>query len=99
MKFIPNHVSFFGYKNHLKEDAGSKIIVRYMVTDASVHGSQATEGLLEDKNKGEDFYADSVYSGEPQEKIMVSEHSRTIAGKEMNMNVIIIQISLMSNPA
>jgi IS5 family transposase len=74
-----NEVNYFGYKNHVKEDAVSKIIVKYVVTDASVHDSQATEELLDEKDKGEDFYADSAYSGEPQEKI--------IAGKEMNNKV------------
>lgn len=37
-----NRVSFFGYKNHVKEDAKSKLITKYMVTDASVHDSNAT---------------------------------------------------------
>jgi IS5 family transposase len=74
-----NNVSYFGYKNHAKQDAGSKIIVGYLVTDASVHDSQATEALLGENDKGEDFYADSAYSGEPQEKI--------IAAKEMNNKV------------
>jgi len=74
-----NKVNYFGYKNHAKQDAGSKIIVGYMVTDASVHDSQVTDELLEEKDKGEDFYADSAYSGEPQEKI--------IAAKEMNNRV------------
>jgi len=74
-----NEVNYFGYKNHVKEDAGSKIIVKYIVTDASVHDSQATEGLLDEKDKGEDFYADSAYSGVPQEKI--------IAAKEMKNKV------------
>jgi len=74
-----NNVSYFGYKDHTKQDAGSKIIVKYIVTDASVHDSQATEELLDEKDTGEDFYADSAYSGEPQEKI--------IAAKEMNNKV------------
>jgi IS5 family transposase len=74
-----NNVNYFGYKNHLKQDAGSKLIVKYRVTDASVHDSQATDALLDEKDRGEDFYADSAYSGEPQEKI--------IAGKEMNNQV------------
>jgi len=68
-----NNVSFFGYKNHTKEDAGSKIIVKYLVTDASVHDSQATEELLDEKDEGEDFYADSAYSGKPQEKIIAAK--------------------------
>jgi len=74
-----NHVNYFGYKNHAKQDAGSKIIVGYTVTDASVHDSQVTEELLDERDRGEDFYADSAYSGEPQEKI--------IAAKEMNNRV------------
>ena len=68
-----NSVSFFGYKNHTKEDVGSKIIVKYLVTDASVHDSQATEELLDEKDEGEDFYADSAYSGKPQEMIIAAK--------------------------
>jgi IS5 family transposase len=74
-----NKVNYFGYKNHVKQDAGSKIVVKYEVTSASVHDSQETEVLLDEKDKDEDFYADSAYSGEPQEKI--------IAAKEMNNKV------------
>lgn len=40
-----------------------------MVTDASVHDSQTTDGLLDEKDKGQPFYADSAYKGESQEKI------------------------------
>jgi IS5 family transposase len=40
-------VNFFGYKNHVKQDSGSKFVVRYKVTDACVHDSQVTEKLLE----------------------------------------------------
>jgi len=43
---------------------------KYAVTDASVHDSQLTEALLDEKDKGEDFYADSAYSGEPHEMSM-----------------------------
>lgn len=68
-----NKVNFFGYKNHVKSDAKSKFITRYIVTDASVHDSQATDTLLDEKDKGEPFYADSAYTGEPQEKIIESK--------------------------
>ena len=74
-----NHVNFFGYKNHVKQDAASKLVVGYHVTDASVHDSNATDILLGERDKGEDLFADSAYSGAPQEKI--------IAGKEMNNQV------------
>ena len=42
---------------HVKQDAGSKLVVKYKVTDASVHDSQATDYLPDEKDKGEDFYA------------------------------------------
>ncbi len=74
-----NKANYFGYKNHVKSDAKSKLITKYMVTDASIHDSQATDGLLDEKDKGEPFYADSAYTGENQEKI--------IAGNQMTNKV------------
>ena len=50
------------------------MITKYIVTDASVHDSQTTEDLLDkEKDGGEEFYADSVYSGAPQE-IIISDN-------------------------
>jgi IS5 family transposase len=37
----------YGYKNHVKADAQSKLIERYAVTDASVHDSQKLAELVE----------------------------------------------------
>ena len=65
-----NNVNYFGYKNHIKTDAKSKIITKYHVTDASVHDSNATDILLDENDKGEPFYADSAYTGESQENII-----------------------------
>ena len=61
-----NRVNYFGYKNHVKEDVGSKMLLKYLVTDASVYDSQATEELLEETDKGEIFYADSEHRGQVQ---------------------------------
>jgi IS5 family transposase len=52
-----NNVSYFGYKNHVRQDAASKLVVKYMVTDASVHDSKTVEELLDDRDKGEDLYS------------------------------------------
>jgi IS5 family transposase len=71
-----NNVSYYGYKNHVKVDAKSKLIVKYEVTDASVHDSQALENLLDEKDADEDFYGDSAYSGKKQRDL--------ISQKEMN---------------
>lgn len=63
-----NFQNYYGYKNHVKTCGKSKIITKYVVTDASVHDSQTMDGLLEkEKDQGEEFYADSAYTGEKQE--------------------------------
>jgi len=62
-----NGDTFYGYKNHVKVDAKSKIIGTYYVTDASVHDSQVLDSLLTEKDKEQELYADSAYTGEEQE--------------------------------
>ncbi|MEZ4977659.1 MAG: IS5 family transposase [Flavobacteriaceae bacterium] len=74
-----NGETFYGYKNHAKVDSKSKFIDKYKVTDASVHDSQALDELLTEKDKGQNLYADSAYTGEEQEKV--------IAKHEMNNKV------------
>ena len=64
-----NNTVFYGYKNHIKADTKTKLIEEYIVTDASVHDSQAIEKLLTEKDKNQPLYADSAYTGEDQEKI------------------------------
>lgn len=59
--------SYFGYKNHAKVDAKSKLIDTWVVTDASLHDSQTLASLLEDSDRGQELYADSAYTGEQQE--------------------------------
>ena len=70
---------FYGYKNHAKVDTKSKLIDKYAITDASVHDSQPLEDLLCEKDRGQDFHADSAYTGEKQEQ--------TIGKYEMNNRV------------
>ena len=65
-----NGETFYGYKNHAKVDTKSKFIDKYKVTDASVHDSQALDDLLAEEDKGQDFHADSAYTGEDQEKVI-----------------------------
>jgi IS5 family transposase len=63
-----NSETFYGYKNHAKVDTKSKFVNTYVVTDASVHDSQALEKLLDKKDEGQTLHADSAYTGEEQEK-------------------------------
>jgi transposase, IS5 family len=65
-----NNETFYGYKNHAKVDTKSKLIDKFKVTDASVHDSQALDDLLTENDEGQDFHADSAYTGEDQEKVI-----------------------------
>jgi IS5 family transposase len=59
-----NNEAYYGYKNHVKSDLGSKLIDDYKVTSASVHDSQALADLLDANDKGQPLYADSAYASE-----------------------------------
>lgn len=65
-----NGETFFGYKNHAKVDTKSKFVNKYKVTDASVHDSQPLDDLLTEDDSGQDFFGDSAYTGEEQEKVI-----------------------------
>ncbi|NEW84248.1 MAG: IS5 family transposase [Mariniphaga sp.] len=68
-----NGDTFYGYKNHVKVDAKSKIIGTYYVSDASVHDSQVLDLLLTEKDQDQNIFADSAYTGPVQEGT-ISEH-------------------------
>jgi IS5 family transposase len=56
-----NKVSHYGYKNHIKADRDSKMIVNYTVTDAAVHDSKCAAELIDKKDHG--AHLDSAYTG------------------------------------
>ena len=56
----------YGYKNHVKEDGKSKLIIKYVVTSAEVHDNQATDQLLDENDKGEAFNAYHAETGDAQ---------------------------------
>ena len=51
----------FGYKNHVKADAASKLIEDFTVTDAAVHDSQVFKNLVHEADAGRAIFADSAY--------------------------------------
>ena len=67
-----NFQNYYGYKNHAKIDAKSKLIDSYTVTDASVHDSQELDRLLQEQDKEQELYADSAYVG--QENVLEKHH-------------------------
>jgi IS5 family transposase len=72
-----NQETHFGYKDHVKVNAKSKLIEEWKVTEASVHDSQA-EGDLTKKGDGK-MYGDSAYRSEDIEK--------DLAGKEIESQI------------
>lgn len=61
-----NEKSFYGYKNHVKVDAKTKVILSSVTTPAQVHDSQAFEVLVKKSDKK--VFADSAYAGAEIEK-------------------------------
>src|SRR5574344_157454 len=59
-----NNQVYYGYKDHIKDDTGTKLINNYTITSASVHDSQEKEKLLDERDSGQDLFADSAYVGE-----------------------------------
>lgn len=60
----------YGYKNHVKADAKSKLIKKGVTTDASVHDSKPTKDLMDDSDDGQELHADSAYIGKGVKRIM-----------------------------
>lgn len=52
---------YHGYKNHVKVDAGSKLIDHYVVTAASVSDGAMAWELLDERDQGQDLFADKGY--------------------------------------
>ena len=61
----------YGYKNHVKADAKSKLIECYAVTDASVHDSQKLAELVATADGA--VYADSAYRSAAAEAMLAQK--------------------------
>jgi IS5 family transposase len=64
---IKNKERHYGYKDHISMDGESKIITKYVTTDAAVHDSQCLSELVQVK-KDKAIYADSAYTGKEVQK-------------------------------
>ena len=53
----------YGYKDHVKADEKSKLIIDYQVTPASEHYSQSVPELIGEQDRGQSLHADSAYVG------------------------------------
>jgi IS5 family transposase len=57
-----NNETHYGYKNHAKVDAKSKLVTKYETTEASVHDSQVFDKLVDENDEA--VLADSAYLSE-----------------------------------
>ena len=57
-----NDETHYGYKDHIKVDKDSKMIVDFNVSTANVHDSRCLFDLIDEKDKA--IWADSAYAGE-----------------------------------
>jgi len=77
-----NNQNYYGYKNHVKVDKDSKIVVTYEVTSANVHDSQVAVDLFDETDKA--GFLDSAYVGEELEK----EIRKKVNNPDFELNVI-----------
>ena len=65
-----NNQTYYGYKNHVKADSKSKIILGYETTAANIHDSQVVEDLIDEEDKNKELYADCAYKSEEIDQIL-----------------------------
>jgi IS5 family transposase len=92
-----NNETFYGYKDHVKVDAKTKLITNYKVTSAEVHDSRKLIDLLEKEDENKPLYADSAYKSEAidaelaKKKIINKIHEKgtrnnSLTKKQINTN-------------
>ena len=80
--------SYFGYKDHVKVDRESKVILSFEVTPANDHDSQLVETLLdEEQDAGQEIHADAAYIGEPIRQILCKNNVKDRRHKKAMKNV------------
>lgn len=62
----------YGYKNHAKVDAKSKLVSAYKTTAASVHDSQVFEELIDEEDEA--VFADSAYQSESNREHLLKKN-------------------------
>lgn len=83
-----NEQTFYGYKDHIKVNLTTKLIETAAVTAASVHDSQAADGLVQAGDGV--MYGDSAYAGDPIREQMDGKGVDTVvvqkAGRSRKLN-------------
>ena len=80
---------YYGYKNHAKVDAKSKLIKKAVTTSAEQHDSIPTKLLVDNDDRGQELHADSAYIGKNVKSVMRKHQmedrviKRSVRGKKL----------------
>lgn len=77
-----NGKTYYGYKNHIKIDNGSKLVSNYVITPAGIHDSVVLDDLLEESDKNQPLWADSAYTGDRCEKTIKKKGMKNCVHKK-----------------
>lgn len=66
--------TYYGYKNHSKVCAKTKVVLTYETTSASMHDSKEVVTLLTEEDEGKNLFLDAGYVGKDDE---IREHGMT----------------------
>lgn len=87
----------YGYKNHIKVDAKSKLIDDFEVTPVNVHDSQVLEVLLDETDSGQPLSADSAYCSEEIRKVLKRKKIGCRIHKKGNRHVTLTPKQMEAN--
>lgn len=66
-----NSETHFGFKNHAKVDAKSKLVIKSTTTSANVHDSQEFQNLVDETDQA--VFADSAYQSAENERYLLED--------------------------
>lgn len=90
-----NNESHYGYKNHAKVDAKSKLIDKHLTTPAHVHDSQAFKDLVDESDKA--VLADSAYHSEEHEDYLLDCNAEEFLMRKAYRNKPLSQADVIFN--
>ena len=70
-----NNETHYGYKNHAKVDAETKLVTGYKTTPAQVHDSQVFEELVDEEDEA--VFTDSAYFSETSREYLLQKTAKT----------------------
>lgn len=79
-----NNETHYGYKNHVKADLKSKLIIKSETTPANVHDSQVFTRLLDERDQA--VLADSAYHSEEHEEVLLAIHAQEFLMRKATRN-------------